>query len=168
MSLPSFKRLNALGSAAGSIAVLGGFVALWWLASQSGWVNRAFLPSPADTLGSLVQGLAGGDLLAYTWATLQRMLIGWVLASALGIALGALIGSSRAAREWIAPTLAFIRPLPASAVMPLASALFGLSEDHCRAFISPPSVIVRFTVREIFLQTPGPGAGHRVFPPEGQ
>jgi len=48
------------------------------------------------------------------------------------------------------------------------SMLFGLSEDHCRAFISSPSVIVRFTVREIFLQTPGPGAGHRVFPPEGQ
>ena len=52
---------------------------------------------------------------------------GWVLASALGIALGALIGSSQRARTWIAPTLEFIRPLPASAVMPLAIALFGLS-----------------------------------------
>jgi hypothetical protein len=48
------------------------------------------------------------------------------------------------------------------------SALFGLSERDCRAFISSPSVIVRFTVREIFLQTPGPGAGRRVSPPEGQ
>ena len=48
------------------------------------------------------------------------------------------------------------------------SALFGLSEEDCRAFISSPTVIVRFTVREIFLQTPGPGAGRRVFPPEGQ
>lgn len=48
------------------------------------------------------------------------------------------------------------------------SQLFGYSEEDCRAFISPPSVVVRFTVREIFLQTPGPGAGHRIFPPEGQ
>ena len=47
------------------------------------------------------------------------------------------------------------------------SQLFGYSEEDCRAFISPPSVVVRFTVREIFLQTPGPGAGHRVSPPEG-
>src|SRR5262245_23683518 len=47
------------------------------------------------------------------------------------------------------------------------SSLFGLSQEVCRAFIFPPSVVVRFTVREIFLQTPGPGAGHRVFPPEG-
>jgi hypothetical protein len=48
------------------------------------------------------------------------------------------------------------------------SGLFGHSEEDCRAYISPPSVVVRFTVREIFVQTPGPGAGHRVFPPEGQ
>lgn len=48
------------------------------------------------------------------------------------------------------------------------SLLFGHSEQDCRAFIAPPSVVVRFTVKEIFLQTPGPGAGHRVFPPEGQ
>jgi hypothetical protein len=44
--------------------------------------------------------------------------------------------------------------------------LFGLPEDKCRAYIARPSLVVRFTVREIFLQTPGPGAGHRVFPPE--
>ena len=48
------------------------------------------------------------------------------------------------------------------------SVLFGHSEEDCRAYIWQPSVVVRFTVREIFLQTPGPGAGHRVFPPEGQ
>src|SRR5262245_38951294 len=45
------------------------------------------------------------------------------------------------------------------------SSLFGYSEDDCRAYISLPSVVVRFKVREIFLQTPGPGAGHQVFPP---
>jgi len=44
--------------------------------------------------------------------------------------------------------------------------LFGVPEDNCRAYIPRPNLVVRFTVREIFLQTPGPGAGHRVFPPE--
>jgi uncharacterized protein len=44
--------------------------------------------------------------------------------------------------------------------------LFGVPEDTCRAYIPRPNLVVRFTVREIFLQTPGPGAGHRVFPPE--
>jgi len=44
--------------------------------------------------------------------------------------------------------------------------LFGIPEDNCRAYIPRPSLVIRFTVGEIFLQTPGPGAGHRVFPPE--
>jgi sulfonate transport system permease protein len=130
------RTLAALGSASGSVLVLAGFIALWWAASTSGWVNRAFLPTPQATLESLVQGLAGGELAAYTWATLSRMFSGWVLASALGIALGALIGSSRRASEWIGPTLEFIRPLPASAVMPLAIALFGLSGGMVLAVVA--------------------------------
>eukprot|EP01036_Dinobryon_divergens_P059003 gene59003-78729_t len=48
-----------MGDASGSLLVLGGFIALWWAASTSGWVNRAFLPTPQATLASLVQGLAG-------------------------------------------------------------------------------------------------------------
>ena len=50
--------------------------------------------------------------------------------------LGALIGSSRRASEWIGPTLEFIRPLPASAVMPLAIALFGLSGGMVLAVVA--------------------------------
>ena len=33
-----------------------------------------------------------------------------------------------ALRPWLQPTLEFIRPLPASAIMPLAIAIFGLSD----------------------------------------
>lgn len=136
MSSMNLRRLDAATGALSSLSLLAAFVALWWFASRSGWVNRAFLPSPADTAASLVQGLSGGELLGYTGATLGRMLAGWVLASALGIALGALIGSSQRAREWIAPTLEFIRPLPASAVMPLAIALFGLSGGMVLAVVA--------------------------------
>ena len=38
-------------------------------------------------------------------------------------------------------------------------------EDVLNAFVSPPSLAVELEVREIFLQTPGPGAGKRLFPP---
>jgi ABC-type nitrate/sulfonate/bicarbonate transport system permease component len=130
------NRLDAVSGTFSSLAVLAALITLWWLASTNGWINRAFLPTPTNTAASLMHGLVYGELLAYTWSTLQRMLIGWVLASALGIGLGALIGISRRAREWIAPTLEFIRPLPASAVMPLAIALFGLSGDMVLAVVA--------------------------------
>jgi sulfonate transport system permease protein len=95
-----------------------------------------FLPTPEATLASLVEGLQRGELLAFTGATVGRMLLGWGLASALGVALGALIGSSAAARAWLAPTLEAIRPLPASAVMPLAMAIFGLSGSMVLAVVA--------------------------------
>jgi len=41
--------------------------------------------------------------------------------------LGALIGSSTVLRAWLQPMLEVIRPLPASALIPLFIALFGLS-----------------------------------------
>ena len=44
----------------------------------------------------------------------------------------------------------------------IVSVLFGLSEDACGAYILKPRMVISFKVREIFLQTPGPGAGQRL------
>ena len=120
------RRLTPM-EIAGSLAVLAALLALWWLASHAGWVSKVFLPTPEATLASLHEGLAAGELADFTAATVGRMLAGWALAGVAGIGLGALVGSSAAARAWVGPTLEFIRPLPASAVMPLAIAIFGLS-----------------------------------------
>jgi hypothetical protein len=38
-------------------------------------------------------------------------------------------------------------------------------EHILSAFVSPPSMAVDFEVLEIYLQTPGPGAGTRLVPP---
>lgn len=121
---------------AGSLLVLAGLVGLWWVASHAGWVSKVFLPTPEATFSSLHEGLVEGELGAFTTATIGRMLAGWVLAGLAGVALGALIGSSAAARAWIGPTLEFIRPLPASAVMPLAIAIFGLSGGMVLAVVA--------------------------------
>ena len=102
-------------------------MALWWLASHAGWISRVFLPTPEATFASLRDGLVNGELLAYSCATLTRMFQGWLLASLVGIALGALIGMSATARAWLQPTLEFMRPLPASALLPLAISIFGLN-----------------------------------------
>ena len=92
------------------------------------------MPTPEATLLSLAEGLnltgsGNGELLAFTQATVARMLQGWLLASLIGVALGALIGTSAAARAWLQPTLEFVRPLPASALLPLAISIFGLSPN---------------------------------------
>ena len=121
-------RLSKLAAPlATSLATLAAVLALWWLASHQQWVSKVFLPTPEAAAASLAEGLVSRELVQYTLATVQRMALGWLLASLLGMAIGALIGSSATARAWLQPTLEFVRPLPASALLPLAIAVFGLS-----------------------------------------
>jgi ABC-type nitrate/sulfonate/bicarbonate transport system permease component len=120
-------KAHRLGEVASSIAVTLALLALWALAIRLEWVSPVFLPAPAAALDSLVAGLREGELLALTVSTAERMTYGWALASLIGIALGALIGMSPALRAWLQPTLEVIRPLPASAIVPVAIAFIGLS-----------------------------------------
>ena len=121
------KTFSKVMAWAESLALLLALIALWWLASHQQWLSKVFLPTPEATFASLMEGLIQGDLLAFTLSTIARMGLGWGLASVLGVVLGALIGVSATARAWIGPTLEFVRPLPASALLPLAIAIFGLS-----------------------------------------
>jgi sulfonate transport system permease protein len=86
-----------------------------------------YLPGPDRAFMALIHGLTASDLGVKLMGTIEHMIEGWLLASIAGIALGALIGSSQQARAYIAPTLEFLRPLPASAIIPVAIAIFGLS-----------------------------------------
>ena len=121
------QRVHWARALLGSSFVLFFIVFTWWALSTAGWISRVFLPSPQATWASLVEGLTDGELLAFTGATVSRMLLGWALASMLGVALGALIGLSSTVRAYMQPTLEFVRPLPASALLPLAVSIFGLS-----------------------------------------
>jgi sulfonate transport system permease protein len=127
-SASQFKRMLE------SATVLAALLILWWAASHGQWVSKVFLPTPEATLASLVEGRS--ELTAFSMATVGRMALGWGLACLLGMALGALVGLSLWARQWIQPTLEFVRPLPASAVMPLAISVFGLSSNMVLAVVA--------------------------------
>jgi ABC-type nitrate/sulfonate/bicarbonate transport system permease component len=112
---------------AGSIAVTALIVVIWQLIADYSGIQAVFLPGPIRSWQALVSGFEGGALATATWATVERMIFGWVLASLGGIVLGALIGSSRQAREFLGPTLEMIRPVPVSAFMPVVIAFVGFS-----------------------------------------
>jgi sulfonate transport system permease protein len=124
--------MNATASAALwrvlSFLVAAGFVALWQAIANARLVSPVFLPGPDRAWNALVRGLTEGDLMAKVIGTLEHMAFGWLVASLAGVALGALIGSSPRVRPYITPTLEFLRPLPVSAIIPVAIAFFGLSQ----------------------------------------
>ena len=112
-----------------SFAVAAGFIAIWQLIASLKLVSPVFLPGPDRAWASLVRGFSSGDLATKLAGTIEHMAYGWLAASIAGIALGALIGSSPKMRTYVAPSLEFLRPLPVSAIIPVAIALFGLTQS---------------------------------------
>lgn len=102
------------------LAFAGALLAIWFVVAELRLVSPVFLPSPGRAFGDLAARFADGSIWEPVGATVQRMILGWFLASLAGIALGAMIGLTPLARDLIEPTLEFLRPLPASAMIPVA------------------------------------------------
>lgn len=119
-----------------SIAVCCLFVALWQWVAQAQLIPAMYLPSPSNAWKSLVLGFERGGLLTMTLSTIERMFFGWLLASLAGIVLGSLIGISPIMRIYLEPTLELLRPLPASAIIPVAIAFLGLTDGMVLAVIA--------------------------------
>ena len=112
-----------------SVAFAGLAVWGWQAIADAQLVSRVFLPGPDRAWDALMRGFARGDLIPDIGATVWRMTLGWLLASAIGVGIGAVIGVSATARAYFGPALEFLRPLPASAIVPVAIALFGLTNE---------------------------------------
>ena len=111
-------------------------LAAWQVAADARVLSPVFFPAPSRALGVLVDRIGDGSIWPPILATLWRMLVGWLLAGLAGIALGAAIGSSPAARAYLGPTLEFFRPLPASAIIPVAILFLGLTDKMSLSVIA--------------------------------
>ena len=120
---------------AASLGFAGLLLLGWEAASRAGLLRPIFFPAPSRIGGALGQGLADGSLLRDTGLTVARVLGGWVIASAIGIALGAMIGLSKGARAYLGPMLEALRPLPVAALVPVFVAVFGYTEQMVLAVI---------------------------------
>jgi ABC-type nitrate/sulfonate/bicarbonate transport system permease component len=117
----------AVSRALMALAFTGAVVVLWQIAVQTGLVNRLFVAAPLQAFGVVVERAEDGSLWTTVTATAQRMFFGWATAIVVAMALGIAIGNSETAHQFLSPTLEFFRPLPASAVIPVAILFFGLS-----------------------------------------
>jgi sulfonate transport system permease protein len=120
----------------GAAAFAAGLLVAWQIAAETKVISPVFFPSPSRTLSELWRQVIEGQIWTPLGATTLRMFYGWALASLLGVVIGAAIGSSRTAREFLNPTLEFMRPLPASAIIPPAILFLGLNNEMSTAVIA--------------------------------
>jgi len=111
-------------------------VVLWHLTVEYRWVAEGIIPSPAQVLRSWevwIFGATKGGLSPYsgTWLdnvlySSKRVLQGFGLAALVAIPLGLMIGWSGLTRRLVDPTIQLLRPVPITAWLPFAIAVFGI------------------------------------------
>jgi ABC-type nitrate/sulfonate/bicarbonate transport system permease component len=115
-----------------SAASIAALLVLWSVVTGTGLVRRAVLPPPWDLweafLALVRDGYADKALSRHVVASIARTLSGFGLAVVLGIPAGLLIGWNRWVSAVVSPILAFVRPIPPIAFVPLFILYFGIGE----------------------------------------
>jgi NitT/TauT family transport system permease protein len=124
-----------------------GFLLVWQLAAMA--VNKPLLPAPTLVLSSLWNELTGGSLLYHLGITLARVAVSFLIAMALGTALGIVMGRYRDVDAALDSLLVLALNIPALVTIILCYIWFGLTETAAVTAVALnkiPTVVV--TVRE--------------------
>ncbi len=110
--------------------------AAWEIASRSGRLDPRILPPLETVAATAARQLVHGDLLYDLTISLARDLAGFVGGTVLGLAVGTLLGISRAASLLVLPTFNGLRQIAILAWIPLISLWFGFGDAAKVVFIT--------------------------------
>jgi len=111
------------------------FFALWAAVTFSGAVSKTFLADPLTMVQSGWALLTQQGFLGDIGMTVWRVLGGFLIAAALAVPLGVLMGAYKPVEAFFEPFVSFARYLPASAFIPLLILWAGIGEAQKLAVI---------------------------------
>jgi sulfonate transport system permease protein len=121
--------LRRAARAAAGLALPIALIGTWQAVTATGLYSPSQLPPPADIVSALDELIRRGELWRHLAISVQRVLVGYAIGSAVGLSLGALIGLSRTARTLAAPTVEAFRTVPSLAWVPLLLLWLGIGEE---------------------------------------
>ena len=111
------------------------FIAVWAAVTLGGLVPKTFLASPLQMLASGWKLLTEFGFLHDIGMTMWRVVGGFVIAAAIALPLGILMGAYKPVEAFFEPFVSFARYLPASAFIPLLILWAGIGESQKLAVI---------------------------------
>ena len=103
-------------------------IAIWQTVVVVMQPHVSLLPSPWLTAQTFVSLTASGELPHHVMVSLTRVGTAWLLAAALAVPLGLLMGRSRRIERIVDPFVELFRPISPLAWIPLAILWFGIGE----------------------------------------
>ncbi|MEO8431305.1 MAG: ABC transporter permease [Acidobacteriota bacterium] len=113
---------RALLSASGLVVL----VVLWAAAIRIS--GQKLLPSPWQVARAIAELAQKGFLVKHVVASLFRVTWGYLLAAAIGVPLGVILGWRRRAEMAVAPAIELLRPISPLAWIPIAILWFGVGD----------------------------------------
>ncbi len=120
-------RLQAGGRTALRLLSLALFLIGWHLATTHEldlYVRFANVPTPARVVNDAMTLFATRGFWIHIGASLERIYLGFAIATVLGVGLGLLIGWFRVAEDLLFPPIELLRPIPAVAWVPISIMLW--------------------------------------------
>ncbi|WP_203138255.1 ABC transporter permease [Microbacterium sp. JZ31] len=118
-----------------STVIVGGLlvpvvvIAVWHVVTTTGLVPAHRLPAPLSVVQAAGQLIQDGSLGLHIAISTQRVLIGFLTGSAIGLAFAAIVGLSRAGDILFSPTLVALRAVPSLAWVPLLILWLQIGEE---------------------------------------
>ncbi|KJF27391.1 ABC transporter permease [Clostridium aceticum] len=122
-------------------------ILIWTIGSALELWNAYIIPSPMRTLQSTIRLLENGTLFKHIVASLNRVLIGFIVAFFLAFPLGIMLGMKTKLIHYFNPILEFVRHVPPLATVPMLILWFGIGE------MSKIVIIILASFFPIFLNT---------------
>ncbi len=104
---------------------IGLFFLLWYLIFILAGSNIYVFPDPASTIKEAFSYFSRTYIYKCIWGSLYRMLIGFSIASVLGIAIGMIVGNYIKIKYVFNPTIIALRSIPTAALVFLLLVLVG-------------------------------------------
>ncbi len=128
-SVPRLRRTRRAWSATWpKLAAITLALGIWQLLVWSGWKPTYVLPPPAEVFKELWQLLLDGSLQSAVSVTLRRAAIGFSIAIAVGVLIGAPVSQIKGLRTAVGSMITGLQTMPSIAWFPLAILLFKISE----------------------------------------
>lgn len=111
-------------------------IATWEALARTGVINPLILPAPSQVLARWIEYARSGELHRDALSSVYRVVVGFLIGTALAIPIGLAMGASHTAYAYLNPLLQVLRPIPPIAFVPLAILWFGLGNPPAFFLIS--------------------------------
>lgn len=117
-------------------------ILLWEFTVSQGIIPNTLIASPSQVFITFFELLLNGELWIHSFVSLNRLIVGFLIGTGLGLFLGIIVGVSKLGEKLIAPTIQILAPIPPIAWIPLLIILLGIGEASKIGLIIIASLVV--------------------------